>query len=278
MIHLRCPHHGCPIDVADDMLGARIRCPHCSQLLFVEPEDQEAADPPPVSHEIAEGMPPLAAMLGIREGRGARFGESRAVHANMTNADWQALVAFEKLLDAAGALQAAIGFGIAVALLTLFSWWAAAATADSAAGQVTAGCMISRSATLLLLAVGFVLMALGRRWLRRVRLGARASAAALAALAVAAVFVANALVIVEMLLDSGSAREPAGPALLLMPLQLAAAILAVRACLWTRRAQLQASLYTIRHRLIAALEYLDWVERENRLLKDSGAGRGRPYS
>src|SRR5437763_553077 len=117
MIRLRCPHHGCPIDVADDMLGARIRCPHCEELLFVEPPNHEPADsppadPPPASHGIAEGMPPLAAMLGIREGRGAHWGESRAVRANMTDAYWQALAAFEKLLDAAAALQRAIGFGI----------------------------------------------------------------------------------------------------------------------------------------------------------------------
>jgi hypothetical protein len=260
MIRLRCPHHGCPIEVADDMLGARIRCPHCSQLLFVEPENQGPAEPPPVSHGVAEGMPPLAAMLGIREGRGARFGESRAVHANMTNVDWQALAAFEKLLDAAAALQRAIGFGIVAALLCLLIWSAAAETASWSAPRPNY--LIGRSTTLLMLAAGFLLMAMGRYLLVRVRIGAWATTAALAALAVAVVFPAD--VLLNLLLLAG-ADYPGVLAILAIALQLPAAFFAARACFLTRRAQLQASPYSIRHRLIEALEYLDWIEREDRL-------------
>jgi hypothetical protein len=41
-MRLRCPHQGCSIEIADDMVGARIRCPHCEQLLFADPAFQES--------------------------------------------------------------------------------------------------------------------------------------------------------------------------------------------------------------------------------------------
>jgi len=42
-MRLRCPHNGCSIEIADDMVGARIRCPNCEQLLFVDRQDVEGA-------------------------------------------------------------------------------------------------------------------------------------------------------------------------------------------------------------------------------------------
>ena len=92
MLRLRCPHQGCAIEVADDMVGARIRCPHCAQLLFVNPEPQQSTDVTATpEHRLYAGLPPLAVMLGVREGRGPARDDHGAAGAQMTDADWKAL-------------------------------------------------------------------------------------------------------------------------------------------------------------------------------------------
>lgn len=267
MIHLRCPHHGCSIEVADDMLGARIRCPHCEQLLFVEPPNLQSPEPPPsappeVPHAVAAGMPPLAAMLGIRAGHGRAWGDAGTARANMTDVDWKALAAFEKVLYAMAALKTAIVMGIAAMLLTVVLWVAAAEVAFWQT-NVTPSRPINRIPTLVILCTGFVVMALGRHRLARVQLGTQVTLAIFAALTVAIICGASGVLTLQMLFDTG--REPSCPAAVALPLQWFAALCAARACLLTQRAHTAASPHAIRHRLVAALEYLDWIEQEERL-------------
>ncbi len=277
MIRLRCPHHGCPIDVADDMLGARIRCPHCAQLLFVEAQNEEPSDPPPdAPHAVAAGMPPLAAMLGIREGHGRHWGDAGPARANMTDLDWRALAAFEKVLYAVGALWAAIGFGIATALLTMLLLWIASTQVQSSDTPLMAGPFIFRLAVLLMLGTCFALMALGRHRLYRMRLGAPVTIASLAALAVAVVYGLYALTTAQALFNAGDhLHPPVVPMVLAIPLQLVGAFFAGRACFLVQRAHEQASPHAIRNRLIAALDYLDWLAREQYLSSVAARPRRR---
>lgn len=264
MIYLRCPHHGCPIEVADDMLGARIRCPHCAQLLFVEPQDQPAGDTPPqpTAQGVHAGMPPLAAMLGIREGRGSAWGEPRAVRANMTDLDWQALAAFEQVVHAVVAVRTAIGFGVVAAAITgLF--WLAATQATSWDTEFATARLVSRLVSLIIVAISLALMAIGGRRLGRVRLGMAVGTAVVATLAIALVFAVNVLLILQALWHSDYRDGGVCPVILVIAFLLIAASFAGRAFLLMQRARTRVSPHAIRHRLTEALDYLDWIERED---------------
>jgi hypothetical protein len=274
MIRLRCPHHGCTIEVADDMLGARIRCPHCDQLLFVDPQHQQSTSPPPsdavtsnpragesadVAQSIAEGLPPLAVLLGIREGRGRDWKDTGAARANMTELDWKALAAFEQILHATLALRTALGFGIAAVVVSLL-FHVVAAQAVSWEAAFTPNRVFIHIATLPLLAIGFALMEVGRHRLPRVRLGLPIALAVLASLAVAEVFAVNIIATLEPLISDRYQPELIGPALLATPLQLLAAFFAVVACVRVQRAQTQASPHAVRHRLEEALRVLEQLD------------------
>ena len=85
-MRLRCPARKCPIDVPDDLVGARIRCPHCGELIFIGAKDGEsqsdqvqpglpavAPDPKEVSNlenQIYDGLPPLSVMMELRRRTG----------------------------------------------------------------------------------------------------------------------------------------------------------------------------------------------------------------
>lgn len=52
-MRLRCPARKCPIEVPDDLVGARIRCPHCGELIVIDAKDREGP-----SVQVQQGLPP----------------------------------------------------------------------------------------------------------------------------------------------------------------------------------------------------------------------------
>jgi hypothetical protein len=271
-MRLRCPHHGCSIEVADDMLGARIRCPHCQELLFVDPQYQENAaeqaeanDPStavePVPDDSADldkrlyaGIPPLSLMLAVREGRAPAW-DDRAIRAQMTDDDWKALAAFEKALYATVALQQSLWTGMIVAVLTVLSWLAVGHFSDGTV--VSPSRTFSWAGTLVMVSTGFLLMELGRRRLQRLQVGSLTELAAWAALVVALAFTVNALLSLSLLFGNRAEQAVAGLVLLAAPFQLLAAIGAGWTCLKVHRALHVVGVPEILQRLTAALQYLD---------------------
>src|ERR1035438_10344839 len=127
-MRLRCPAKQCPIEVPDDLVGARIRCPHCGELIVIAAKDFEgpsaqvqqglppgAPDPKEVSNlenQIYDGLPPLSVMLALRRKGGPAYNQEELNRRYpMTDDDWKALAAFEKALHASAALTTAFWIG-----------------------------------------------------------------------------------------------------------------------------------------------------------------------
>ncbi len=274
-MRLRCPHQGCSINVADDLVGARIRCPHCEQFLVVDPRYQEAAceqvqpgmpslslgpeprpaEPANPEHRVHAGLPPLSVMLAVRAGRAPAWKDDGTVSAEMTADDWTALAAFEKVLYAIAALQTSLWVGIATATSTLL-------LALVAAQGSSEGTSLSRDlfviATAVFFSAGFLCMETGRRRFKRLQIGAAVELAAWASLAVALAFTMNPAL--ALLRCYGERYGPAPSDVVLAcaaPLYLTAAIAATIASVRVRRALNRVSPSAILHRLTEALQYLE---------------------
>jgi hypothetical protein len=274
MMRIRCPHHGCSIEVPGDFAGKWIRCPQCAQSVFVEPRGSDDAniqiqpsmslelDPRagPTSGETTEkrvhaGLPPLSIMLGLREGRGRAWNDEADVRAHMTPADWKALAAFETVCRTVWALREASYVGVAACLLTVLAW---IATSTAAEFDVTAlpGRAASRASTLGMLLVGFFLMGIGRRRLAVLRMGVLVELAGWASLGAAVVFALNvALTLTTVAVTRHRYTMPFFE-LLVIPFQLIAMIVLVRSSLALYRAQRAVSPPDILYRLTEALAHL----------------------
>lgn len=259
MLHLRCPHHGCPIEVEEDMLGARIRCPHCDKLLFVEPEhlegDGAAATEGPGrgEHGVHEGLPPLSVMLGIREGR-VPWADDAELRARMTDEDWRALDAFEAMLRAVAAGRVLLWLGVPVAGSTVLAWLLPLTVTQE---PVTSPfvVLLVRVACLVSLGAGLLLVAQGVQNLRSLSVGPSLAAAVWAAAAAALALVVSGFL--GLVLATGydpGVWDACGFAL--TPLQAMTAFLGVRAALHLRRARALLGAPGVLPRLSDALEHL----------------------
>src|SRR6476620_4604482 len=110
-MRVRCPVGNHTIDLPDDSLGARVRCPMCNQLFFVEtdqceepPSEQIAAaapaEPAPrdekdLTQRIYDGLPPLSVMIALRRQQGRHQDADELFALEMTPDDWRALEAYE---------------------------------------------------------------------------------------------------------------------------------------------------------------------------------------
>jgi hypothetical protein len=103
VLRLRCPNQGCLLELPDEMMGQRARCPHCEQFLVVEsrllvetgvsasplpsfdlgPKEKRAGAAAGNDTSVYAGLPPLAVMLGIRKGRGRDWQGDAALRAQM---------------------------------------------------------------------------------------------------------------------------------------------------------------------------------------------------
>lgn len=275
MLRLRCPHHGCSIDVADDKIGEWMRCPQCQQLLIVDPKHIEHPTAQPEAPDLAlhagskrppdkpdqgenrlyAGLPPLAVMLGIRQGRGANWKDVPAVHAQMTVADWAALAAFEKVIGAVRSLKMAVMNGVGVMAITAMLWWAAAQISADESAFIAKHWSVW-ILTLALLTAGFVLMSVAARRLPELKIGAIVEMATWSAAGVAFIFVVQAARNLLALWGNASDRTPFAFALLAIPIQLIAVYSAVSAGLWVRHAQKQVRPAAVWQLLTEALRLL----------------------
>jgi hypothetical protein len=260
-MRLRCPNQGCLIEVPDDMLGARMRCPQCGQLFFADARDREDASPPPAppgpvasEHRLHEGLPPLAKMLAVRAGRGPAWPDDRALRAEMTPDDWRALAAFEKVVAAVHWLQLSLRAGVAVAVVAVLLC-VAGVQGRGSESEAFQSRLIAQLAALALLGPAFLLMAVGWRRLARLRIGTLVQLASWAVFGVALVFAVSAAVTLRTLLDDRYHQR--GPELLATPFQLSTAVLAGLTGLWVRRALKQVRPPEILGRLVEALSYLE---------------------
>src|SRR5258708_37554106 len=108
-MQLRCPENNCPIEVPDDLVGTRIRCPHCAAMLTVEAPVSEGNESVNLEHQIYDGMPPLSVMMALRRQQGAAFdADDFATRYPMTDDDWKALSAFESVLYSVVSLRTTV--------------------------------------------------------------------------------------------------------------------------------------------------------------------------
>jgi hypothetical protein len=174
----------------------------------------------------------------------------------LTENDWLALAAFEKVMEACVQVNSSLRHGIGVVCLTLLFWWADALTTPTTSVP-TPSPWTSRIATLALLFTGFLAIQMGRRRLERVRLGTVTERAVWAALAVALVFAVNVVLNLAQFY-----RGHTSFLLLAIPWQLFAAFHAARVFRLLRAAQAAVSPPTIRQPLVEALEFLDdWTRQ-----------------
>ena len=120
-MRVHCPNRNCPIDVPDDFAGAKIRCPQCGHLFIVEAgqrdplaEQIQATAPKPtvkktpaLENQIYDGLPPLSLMIALRRQR-AGIDPGDIHQFEMTDDDWKALAAFEKVLRAGVSLRTSL--------------------------------------------------------------------------------------------------------------------------------------------------------------------------
>jgi hypothetical protein len=260
-MRLRCPNQGCSIEVADDMVGARIRCPHCEQLLFVDPAFQEGAagqqtapnESALLENRLYAGVPPLSVMLALRGGRPPLGKDDAALRAEMTADDWKALDAFETVIHAIAALKTALWLGIMATLLTGLLWNAAV---FGPAWQVPSPSrLFGLFSSLTLLLAGFVVMELGRRRLQRLQIDALVGLVEWAAVSVAVVFGGHALLNWFLPYQDSFESRALGLAVFASPFLLIAAFVAARASLAVRRALDELRRPEILNRLVEALKY-----------------------
>ncbi len=126
-MRLRCPENNCPIDVPDDLVGVRIRCPHCGASIVVDSQQgvesasqikaggpgAKSNDAPNLENQIYDGLPPLAVMMALKRQKGIAYdAHDFASKFEMTEDDWRALTAFEFVLRASYQIRTAFGLGL----------------------------------------------------------------------------------------------------------------------------------------------------------------------
>ncbi|HZZ80871.1 MAG TPA: hypothetical protein VFE62_20380 [Gemmataceae bacterium] len=143
-MRLRCPAENCPIELPDDLLGSKIRCPHCGTLILIDakyresaspqiregepagaPEKPDPREPSNLENQIYDGLPPLAVMMALRRrgGKPAYDQDELNQRYPMTDDDWKALAAFEKALHASVSLTNACWIGTMGLLANAMIWW-----------------------------------------------------------------------------------------------------------------------------------------------------------
>ena len=126
-MRFRCPHQNCPVEVPNDMIGMRIRCPHCEAFFVLDLQYREdsaeqiqtkapaaaplAKEPSNLGEQIYDGLPPLSLMIAMRRQKGLDYDDLEAKY-QMTPDDWRALDAYESALRAAYSLHTTIALGL----------------------------------------------------------------------------------------------------------------------------------------------------------------------
>jgi hypothetical protein len=270
---VRCPAHEGLIEVAEDLAGGRIRCPECSEIVFVEPASEETpssqiqastpkgmkpspSEPANLERQIYDGLPPLSVMMALRRGRGASGDADFDIRQQMTPDDWKALSAFESVLATVVALKMSFIYGVIAFIGNVFVWLADAYEMPTWPESPHYR-LLGRIAGFVILGFGLFLLLEGRDRLSALRLGPVISLLPWCTLTVGMVFALNA--VLNLLLWFTS-RYPSssliGCVILSVPFNLIAAVDLGRVS-----SQLVGSLRKVRppeilRRLTDALEYL----------------------
>jgi hypothetical protein len=279
-MRLRCPQKNCPIDVPDDLVGVRIRCPHCGAWLDVdekyrEPSDEQIqasmpvlsfdtkapkpkpAEPIKLENQIYDGLPPLSLMIALHQRKGHDAdANDYASRYPMTEDDWKALSAFESILLAVISLRITLVVGAAALVVNLLVWTASVQPTGEHRG-VEMVRPLTRAGTPILLGVFFLLIYLGCQALRRIKLGTVAPFVPWAAVGVALVVGGNALL--DLLTIFGSRQEQTLGFLIFLsvPFNVIAAFDSGKSAWRVGRSLDQVSPPEISHRLTEALKYLE---------------------
>jgi DNA-directed RNA polymerase subunit RPC12/RpoP len=273
-MRLRCPANKCPIDVPDDFVGARIRCPHCGTLILVEAKNGEgrsdqvqpglptgAPDPKEVSNlenQIYDGRPPLSVMMELRrrKGKPAYDDEELSRRYPMTEDDWKALAAFEQVLYASAALTTAFWFGLAALFGNMFFWHEALGFQRQTSDNVTLGRLLSVLASALAIPLGVFFLRAGAARLSRVRFGLVLAALPWCTLALSALFAGTALWYFTRMVSGDFGDRLGGLVVFVIAADavafLATAVAGIHA--WIALTKIRPP--EIAHRLIEALKYL----------------------
>lgn len=273
-MRLRCPARKCPIEVPDDLVGARIRCPHCGELIIVDAQDGEgrsdiqpglppgAPDPREVKNlenQIYDGLPPLSVMLELRRRKGGPAYDQEELNRRypMTEDDWKALAAFEQALFAAEALSMASWIGLAALGGNLLLWYGILGLARWETTEPPSPLrLLGVVASALAIPAGIIFLRAGAARLSRITLGALLGAVPWCALALSALFGATAVWYSVRMFSGGTDDLLGGFAGVCVTADaiafLASFVAAVRA--WIALRKLRPP--EIAHRLIEALKYL----------------------
>jgi hypothetical protein len=276
-MRIRCPNHGGPFDVPDDQRGQRIVCPYCDYVIFealdanseqIKPAGPPARptvrDAPNLENRVYDGLPPLSVMLALRaQQRGLAYDDiDLDVRQHMTDDDWKALAAFEKLIDSVITLRSALWYGCAALAATLICWvlgvgpldWERKTNVDYDRLLILVESLSMLGGVLTMASFG--LMYLGSTELCHMRLGLMVSLlawAALVAMLVFAVYIGFSL----FLMFGSHQVTPRFISLLSVPFNLVAAIMAGLAAVRVIRSLHQVRPPEILHRLTEAMKYLE---------------------
>lgn len=270
-MRLRCPHANCLIEVSDELVGTRIRCPHCSFSFIVAAKDAEphadqfkVGDPAPKSKEapnlenqIYDGLPPLAVMIALKRQQGEAYDAyDFASKFEMTEDDWKALDAFEFVLRASYQLRTALVLGLAGAAMNLAVVAGMLAfLQDGNPGPYASARTLGNLGSVVLLAAGLVSTWSGAQSFYRLRAHGLAAALPWLAATVAVVLGGSASVNLLTLGPTLNGRV----AMLMMAsagFSVLAAFAALSACWRVISAQVRVRPPEIHNRLIEALKYL----------------------
>ena len=271
-MRLRCPNNNCPLDVSDDLVGVRIRCPHCGGLLFVDPKYAEPSpdqiqaskptdkptpkDPIDLERQIYDGLPPLALMMALKRRQGYDY-DARDFGSNheMTDDDWKALDAFALVVRAGYQLRTALIFcvvGIAINLIVVAGILALPGLPEGYA-QLRA---VSNFGSAPVLAIGLFVIYFGGLSFCNLRAGLLAQGLPWAMLMLTMVFGSIASINALTVFGEPNA-DLACFVLLSVPLNVLGALSAGIACWRVISAQDGVRPPEILHRLTEALKYLE---------------------
>jgi hypothetical protein len=258
--------------VPDDLIGARIRCPHCGELIVIEAKDCEgpsvhvqqgmppgAPDPKEASNlenQIYDGLPPLSVMLALRRRKGGPAYDQEELNRRypMTDDDWRALAAFEKALHASAALTTAFWFGLMALAGNTVLWYGALGFHRSAAEQVPPMRLLWVLSSGVTIIVGVTSLHVGAKRLGRIMLGAFLSTLPWLTLGLSALFGGTAVWSVNRMFSGDLGDWP--PAIVAVAANGVAFLATCAAAIRVWRALPKLRPPEIAHRLTEALKYL----------------------
>jgi hypothetical protein len=278
-MQLRCPENNCPIEVPEDLVGTRIRCPHCSAWLIVDARYRDpssaqiqAAEPNMsldalptkaapkesvnLADQIYDGLPPLSVMLALRRQQGTDFdADDFARRYPMTDDDWKALSAFESVLRSVVSLRTSLGLGAAALAVNLLIL-ATIMSKDREQTGLDGIRFLTHLSSLFIVGGLIAFIYVGSEALRRIRLHSLATLLPWAACGIALVVVANA-VTDFMAMAGGGTSEHEFAAVLGITINMVAAFDSSRSAWRVGRSLDEVSPPEISHRLTEALKYLE---------------------